>query len=234
MQLEELFRRLSFGELSNLSIGSEGSGSIPEESHGKVIQYANEALLRIYSRFLLKSKDLIIEQVRHITNYQLHKQFAESSGSDVKWPYIKDLPDEPFTEDVIKILAVFDGDGCKLPLNDRENKNSLFTPQPDVLQVPTPKAGIPLGVEYQARHPVLNTEDKYLSQELEVPFYLEGALQSFVAHKVFSHMGGGDNLVKSQEHEAAYEKICLEVLDKDLGNTTAHTSHSKLELRGFV
>lgn len=231
MKVEDLFSRLSYGELSNLSIGNEGRGSIREEDIPKVTAHVNDGLLRIYSRFVLSTKQLLVEQVRHITNYHLIPKFAESSGSDVEWPYIKDLPDEKFEGDLIRILEVKDDRGT-LPLNDTGNPRSLFTPYPQVLQVPEPRAGKPLSIEYQARHITLNNDD--LEQEILIPFVLEGALQSFVAYKIFSHMNGQDNQVKSQEHLNTYDGICTDVEARDLVNATTATSHYKLEERGFV
>lgn len=231
MKLEDLFSRLSYGELSNLSIGNEGRGSIREEDIPKVTAHVNDGLLRIYSRFVLSTKQLLVEQVRHITNYHLIPKYAESSGSDVEWPYIKDLPDDKFLGDLIRILEVQDDRG-KLPLNDTGNPHSLFTPYPQVLQVPNPRAGKPLSIEYQARHITLNNDD--LDQEILIPFVLEGALQSFVAYKIFSHMNGQDNQVKSQEHLNTYDGICVDVEARDLVNATTATSHYKLEERGFV
>lgn len=231
MKVEDLFSRLSYGELSNLSIGNEGRGSIREEDIPKVTAHVNDGLLRIYSRFVLSTKQLLVEQVRHITNYHLIPKFAESSGSDVEWPYIKDLPDEKFEGDLIRILEVKDDRGT-LPLNDTGNPHSLFTPYPQVLQVPEPRAGKPLSIEYQARHITLNNDD--LEQEILIPFVLEGALQSFVAYKIFNHMNGQDNQVKSQEHLNTYDGICTDVEARDLVNATTATSHYKLEERGFV
>lgn len=242
MKVEELFRRLSYGELSNLAVGTEGSGAIEEAKYPQIILYANEGLKRLFTRFMLREKDVMIEMVSHITNYHLRKKFAETTGSDTPWPYIKDLPDEPFEEDVVKILGVYDSMGRKLPLNDMEDKTSLFTPQPDILQVPDPKAGQALGIAYQAYHrPLFHgaeggtvDQETVLEQEIEIPQFLEGALQSYVAYKVYSHINGQENQMKSQEFLGTFTEICIEIEDRDLVNSTYHTSHSKLEQRGFV
>lgn len=232
MKIEELFSRLSYGELSNLSIGNEGRGSLKEEDIPKVMAHINDGLVRIYSRFVLCTKQLMIEQVRHITNYHLILKFAESTGNNEPWPYIKDLPDEPFLGDVIRILEVYDSMGKEYVLNDKDDPTSLFTPAPQVLQVPNPKAGQSLGVAYQARHTSMDNND--LDVEIDIPFVLEGALQSFVAYKIYSHMNGQDNQAKSQEHLNTYEGICVDVEERDLVNATFATSHHKLEERGFI
>lgn len=244
MKLNELFRRLSFGELSNLSIADGGEGTLVQSKHPRIIQYTNESLLRLYSRFVLKENDLIIEQVGHITNYHLRREFAESiAGNDgnpelMSVAYIKDLPCEPFDNDVIRIMEVFDSFGCLLPLNDPDHPESLFTPQLDTLQVPRPKHGVALGIRYQARHPIIRDKiirenEDLLEQEAEVPFFLEGALQALIASKVYSHMNGQENNVKSQEFLATYEMICQEIEAKDLASQTISASHSKLIQRGF-
>lgn len=232
MKLIELLSRLSYAELSNLSIGNEGRGSIKEEDIPKLVSHINDGLVRIYSRFVLCTKQLLIEQVSHITNYHLIPKYAESTKGDVPWTYIKDLPDEPFKGDVIRILEVHDSMGQEYVLNDKDDPNSLFTPAPQLLQVPNPKAGQNLAVLYQARHDYVENDD--LEQEIFIPFVLEGALQAFVAYKVFSHMNGQENQVKSQEHLNTYDGICSDVEERDLVNTTFATSHHKLKERGFV
>ena len=242
MKVEELFRQLSYGELSNLSVGTDGSGAIQEDKYPQIIQHTNAALRRLFTRFPLREKDVMIEQVAHITNYHLRIRFAESYGADVSYPYIKDLPEEPFVEDVVRILRVHDSTGRPLMLNDVGNPQSLFTPQPDVLQVPNPHAGVALGVVYQAYHAPLvdgqdgtsTTPEEVLNQEVEIPAFLEEALVAFIGYKVYSNMNGQENLVKSQELMATYEAACAEIEAMDLVNSTFHTSHSKLEQRGFI
>jgi len=234
MKIVELFRRLSYGELSNLAIANP-DGTLVEEKHPQITQYVNEGLLRLYSRFILEEKVLLIEQYEHITSYHLKNRFAESAGADIAYPYIKDMPDEPFLGDVIRILSVSDENGVAKILNDKDDSNSFFTPQPDILQIPNPIEGQPLSITYQARHWTLDDRiGKILKQEIDVPFFLESALQSYVAYKVYSDMNGVENIGKSQEKLAAYEQICIETEMKDLINQSFHTSHTKLEQRGFV
>jgi hypothetical protein len=254
MKISDLFRRLSYGELSNLAISAEGSGTLVETKHAQIIQYANEGLLRLFSRFNLREKHLLIEQVAHITNYHLKVEYVERANvltpvlplaepaefpPLVQFKYIKDRVDDPFEEDVIRILEVHDSLGNKFVLNDHGRPESLFTPQPDVLQVPNPVVGQALGIKYQARHPILrhealNEDDDIQDQEIELPFYLEGALQAFIGSKVYSHMATQESLIKSQEYSRTFELICLETEQKDLVNQTFSTSHNKFYQRGFV
>lgn len=235
MKVEDLFSKLSYGELSNLNIGNDGRGSIQDEAHPKLIGYIDEGLLSLYGRFVLRENDLMIETRKHITNYHLVAEYAESSGSNVPYPYIKDLPGEPFENDVIKILTVFDMYGNKVPLNDVDHPNSMFTPMPQTLQVPRPVEAAGLSIGYQARHlPLVQDGDDLLSQNIVLPFVLERALQFYVAAKVYSHINGQENAAKSLEHMQSYEQVCLEVQSNDLVSQSFSTSHSKLNDRGFV
>lgn len=238
MKVVELFRQLSYGELSNLSVSNSGSGEIQQEKWPQLIQYANDALMALYSRFVLSEKHVLLEQVAHITNYHLRPKYAESSSSTAEWPYIKDLPEEPFIGDVIRILRVQSVEGWPYPLNDAGRADSLYTPQPHILQVPRPQAGEPLSIVYQAQHRILDDRetgpDNILDQIIDLPHYLENALKLFIAYKVFGHMNGQENSAKSIEFLAAYEASCQDIERRDLVNQTSHTTHSKLEQRGFV
>lgn len=234
MKISELYKTLSYGELSNLSIGMDGVGSILEDAKPRILHYANEGLTRLYGRFILKEKDVMIELVDHITNYHLLRMYAESyfDPEEVRYPYIKDLFNEPFTEDVIKILSVYNGVGQKLPLNDNERSDSLFTPTGKILQVPNPRTGVSLSVLYQAKHPELLPNDE--DQDIHLPQVLEGALVAFIAYKVFSHMNTDVSTAKAQEHMSVYASVCDEVEQHDLVNSSISTTNSCFRKRGWV
>lgn len=234
MNVAKLFSQLSYGELSNLSMGLNGAGTIQEPDQPKVITYANEALIRLYSRFNLREKDVLVEMVEHITNYHLISRFAETKyDPDIEpYPYIKDLPLEPFADDVIKVLAVYNSFGRELPLNDPESCDSVFTPQANVLQVPKPVAGQALSVHYQAKHPVLSESDQ--EQEILLPDVLIGALTAFIAYKVHSHMNTQEASAKAQEHLSIYESIVESVKDSDTASTSISSTNSRFHKRGWI
>jgi hypothetical protein len=236
MNLLELFRRLSYGEFSNLKLGASGVGTIVEDDHPKLVNHINEALLRLHSRFLLRENMLFLQMQEHLTYYYLLKRYARSQLTDPPCPetphlYIMDNVNEPFQEDVIKVLQVIDQDGCVLPLNDAENTYSLYTPQPNLLQIPAPVEDRALAITYQARHPLLAHGD--LCQEIDLPFVLEGALQAYVAAKIFRHMNGQENNAQSAEHMAMYESVCTEVEEMDLVSQTNFQTPVKFDRRGW-
>jgi hypothetical protein len=234
MLLEDLYRRLSYGELSNLALSSEGSGSILEGAQPRIVVYAEEALVRLYSTFILKTKSVILTPLDHITHYHLKKRFAFSQRnvSNEDFYYIQDLDDEPFAEDVIKVLEVFDEVGNEVPLNDAEQPLSVFTPQALMLQVPTAWNGQVLSLLYQASHPKLDARNP--RSIIELPDVLDGALTAFIAHKVHSHMNTMESSAKAQEHLSTFTGICTDVVDKDLVATSILRSNSRFHKRGWI
>lgn len=234
MKVEDLFKQLSHGELRNLSMSNEGNGTIRVTDQPSIIDYANDGLLQIYTEFALREKDVLIKQVIHITNYHLLSRYAKSNPDRLPedYGYIIDLPNDPFMDDAIKILAVFDQDGRERPLNDREHRASFYTPYPTILQVPRPIAGEPLGIQYQAMHPKL--EYGVLNATIDLPSVLQPALKSFVAHKVYLHMNTQENSAKSQEHFSSYQSVCNTVKENDAANKSSATTSSNFERNGWV
>lgn len=232
MNISDLYEKLSYGELSNLSISEEGSGTIIAAKRPRIIHYANTALLRIFSRMLLKENSLLITQLENITLYRLDKKHSVTNPVAGYYSYIQDTADNLFDNDVIRITSVYDHNGIELPINDIDDPLSVFIPQPDVLQLPNPVEGAPLGVSYQARHAPLSYNTP--SQVIEIPETLEEALTALIAHYVFSHMNSQEAAAKGQEHLARYEAIVSEVTDRDLLTESSSTSSNRFSRNGWV
>lgn len=236
MNLNGLFHALALGELSNLAM-SEGGTIIPEK-RPQVVTYTNEGLLALYSKFVLSEKGMLIEMREAVTNYHLLKRYALSQydennpPSRYHSPYIVDNVAEPFQEDVIKVLSVYNSFGMKIPLNDLENCLSVFTPQSTVLQVPYPIAGQALSLEYQAKHATLNHCN--CEDEILLPEVLHAALRAYISSKVFMHMNTQENTAKGQEHMMVYEGACVDVVEKDLVSTSSSTTNTRFNKRGWA
>jgi hypothetical protein len=234
VNIQQLFADLSFGELSSLTLAQEGAGLITDAGKERVIRFANEGLLKLHSRFILRQNDVIIEMVEWITSYHLLLKFAQSQQgvSTQRHLYIQDLFEEPFQEDVIKIQNVFDSDGCELPLNDEGSDASVFTPQINVLQVPHPVAGKALSVVYQAKHPTLTLAD--LNQEIELPDVLMPALRAWIAWRTFGQVNTQESLGIAAGHQASYEATCNEVIINDLVGTSQSQTNNRFQRNGWI
>jgi len=232
MDINNLFEKLSYGELSNLSISDEGSGTIVAAKRPRIIHYANTALLRIFSRMLLKENSLLITQMENVTLYRLDKKHSVTNPVAGYYSYIQDTADNLFDNDVIRITSVYDQNGVELPINDLDDPLSVFIPQPDVLQLSHPVDGAPLGVSYQARHAPLNYNTP--SQVIEIPEVLEEALTALISYFVFSHMNTQESAAKAMEHMTRYEAIVSEVIDRDLVIESVSTSSNRFARNGWV
>jgi hypothetical protein len=232
MKLSGLLRQLSFVELANLSLSGEGSGTIVSGKVPQMVAHVNEGLLRLHERFQLRENFLILELVGHITDYRLEAPYALSNEtSTVPHRYIIDY-ETPFEDDVIRVTSVKDGWGRDFPLNDEFACGSLFTPQPTVLQVPTPVTGVPISVTYQASHKVLGETD--LDQQFSIPKVLEGALRAYVAYLVFTSIGNSDAKDKALANQAKYEEICARVEQDNSLGTSPTSSSSQFERNGWI
>lgn len=236
MNVNNLFNDLALGELSNLSV-TENNTIVPQK-RPQIVSLANEGLLALHSRFVLKEKDMIVEMREGVTNYHLLRryawsQFKEDSPPD-RWnmPYIMDMIADPFQEDVIKILSVYNSFGQKMPLNDTEEPMSVFSPQSNLLQVPFPIPVQSLGIEYQAKHTLL--DHCHCDEDILIPDVLWRALKAYIASKLCMHMNTQEMTAKGQEHAINYETICQEVVEKDLVNTSSSTTNSRFSKRGWI
>lgn len=235
LNLAGLLQKLSFGPLSNLAIGMDGAGTCDPNKIPALVGHINEGLLHLFSKFVLNERNMIIQMSEVITQYKLTSARARSNPSSdpLQFQYIIDSASDPFTDDLLKVLQVFDDAGREIILNDQSVYGSIFTPQFNVLQIPIPVDGQPLYISYQAKHTILNSTD--LNQLVDVPDVLIEALVAYTAHKVFFHMNGQEHSIKAKEHLDKFNMIVAEVLDKDLLNSSISTNRlTKFHERGFV
>jgi hypothetical protein len=233
MNVEQMYEALSYGELSNLALSGEGSGLILDEKKPQVLLALNEGLLRLHTKFVLREKEVIIEMVRHITNYHLLARFAHYTTPVVeRWTYIRDMPNDRFVEDVLKVTGAYNTYGQALPLNDSEQDLSIFTPQLNMVQIPRPVHGSAVSLLYQARHAELLLDTP--EQDILVPDSLMGALRAYLAYKIYSQLGTQEATVKAVEHMNTYEAICNEVETHGMTLGNPSTTNVRFDKRGWI
>ncbi len=234
MYLKDYLTELSYKELSNLALSDNGSGTIKPDRIPFVVSCINEALLRLYSKFMkfmLKERRLIVEPRKSLTQYNLNPASAYSTTLSIN-KYIVD-GDHPFTDDLIKVLEVSDRYGRNIPLNNASNSMSVFTPRPDVLQVPNPSLyGGLLSLIYQARHPVLNFEQNP-NQEIELPDTLMGALSAYVAYSVYNCINTEEATNAAQKYMQMYVALIQETTETDTMNTSISQDNSRFLKNGW-
>ena len=232
MNLSQYLTELSYKELSNLSLADSGSGTIKPEKIPFIVSCINEALLRLYSRFVLKERSLIIELRDYLSEYHLDSRHTVSQGHVSEDRYIID-EEHPFLDDLIKVLDVYDEHGLRVPLNNASNPMSVFTPRMDVLQVPNPFAyGNILSLTYQARHPSLNFHRNPM-QEIELPDNLYGALSAYVAYSVYNTLNTTEATGAAQKYMQMYAALVQETVENDTANSSISQDSSRFRANGW-
>jgi len=151
MLLSEIFDQLAYGEFSQLQLGGANSGTIDIDSYPRLITLINNGALALHTLFPLKYDRAIIDLYEHITRYQLHYDYALSNvASNQAYKYINDLGGNNFVNNIILITDVKNEEGVSLSLNTPQDINSLYTPEPNVVQVPYPIEGNSIEVIYRA------------------------------------------------------------------------------------
>lgn len=234
MNLTELYRRLSLGELSNLSIGNEGGGSITDRGKPKIVLHANTTLKKLYARFNILEKQLVLETRPHRTEYHLHPQhaFTQISDSNPHECFIIDNDERPFTGDLVRPVEAFDNSGQRYVLNEDGSYFSLYYTKPEVLTIPDPLLGQVFAVSYQALHPELLDGDD--EQEISIPSVLETALTAGIAGEIYKNMNTQEASMNASLHYATYEDICGRVEQNDLLARTRSNTGFKFEQNGWI
>lgn len=236
MLLSELFKQLSHGELSRLSVGASGTGEIQEEHYEALLSHINLGLTELYKRFPLRMQEVVIQQYDHIQTYKLSTDYAQTNTASTQpIKYIEDSVYEPFTGNVLRIEKVIDEDGQTLFLNDDTQYWSVHTPSYDTVQVPLPEAENQMIVTYRADHDIISMGDN-TPAEIDVPIPLSHleALLHYVAYRAYTNVpsfeGGGSD---SNNYLAKFEASCSRITNLNLINNDTPTN-LKLHDRGWV
>jgi hypothetical protein len=230
--VSELMSRLAYGELSNLKMGDLNNGTIRAENVPAVLMQINKALKDIFTRFLLSSREIIIDSQAHITFYYLRTQFAQSNvDSEEEYLYLNDSAGEPFDGRVVKVLAVYDAYGRQLYMNKQQEPLSIFTPEYDCVQITAGHQTDQFVVVYQALHPVVTLDPDSI---IYIPPSLENSLVLLTASKIYGNMSGPANASRSAILHQEYEASLMLAEIKDTASISENMSNSKLDNAGFI
>lgn len=232
MRLNQLLKELSYSEFANLSVGESGTGEIKEHRIPSVVSSINDALLRLYSKFLQDHKQLILIKLEDQIKYVLDSRFAESTGAPV--PYILDAGN-PFTDDIIKIVSIQYRDP---ELNEFLDVDKRFRRKPITVNVPKTvnlPAEVPvdelLYVNYRASHPVVVLDE---DTEIICPPSAIEAVKAYVAYKEYASMNTETSVAKGQEYLGLFNTICDEIVDRDTIGVTEEFRDTRFQDRGYV
>ena len=237
MRLIDLFDQLTYGELSQLSMGGVDELGIQIEHYPKIITHINLALTEVYKRFPLNSGEVEVQMVDGIQTYILSSDYAVTNTASTKPnKYIVDTEIEPFEDDVLRVEKVIDEEGKVLYLNDTQEAWSVFTPAYNKIQVPYSDSANTVFVTYRADHkkiPKDLTEEDIAAYEVDVPLsHLEPVLL-YVAGRIHTAMSTVEGVNEGSVYMARFEASCNKITDLNLFNND-NTTNTKLITRGFV
>jgi hypothetical protein len=239
MNLNECLNKLAYGKISNLAFCQ--NGEIKPEYIPKLVDAVNEALIRIYTVLPIREQNVMVELQESRTEYPLTSEHSVRNNpagevSDYYY-YIRDTEENPFTDDILTILEVWDDLEQRRPLNDPDDPLTVYTPAPNVISVDYTKVNDPLEVRtlnviYRARHKRLAQDD--FTVEIKLPDSLIGALLSYTAYLIHSDMNTENALANAQKYLAEYQSIISEVQMQSVLNQDKPVLDQKFIRRGFV
>jgi len=244
MKLKEIFDGLTYGELSQVSIGGGKAGEILVSAYPRVLNHINLGLTALFKRFNLKEGRLTLELQPNMRTYKLHSLYAVMNSKTAPVKYIKDTLDSPFKDDILKVERVLTDEGIELPLNDSMDPLSVTTDSQLVLRVPKAildgtaegLATENLELVYRAKHPNIVVPLGYFDParvEVSLPDTHLQALLFFVAGRAHAPIGMREEFNASNNFMARYEAECVQ-LEND-GNEIDQGSQSfKLFRNGWV
>ena len=223
MKLQDIFDQLSAGEFSQLSIGGADAGVIDDTNYLKVLGHVNLGLTALFTRFTLKEGRIYVPLVDNTETYVL-------------------IP-----ADILKITNVETDAGFEMPLNQKSDMYSCFTPSLATLRFPeivVEQGGdLPdllktegFTVVYRANHPKLALEMGVLDPltvEVELPSSHLLPLLYFVASRVHNPIGMNNEFHAGNSYYKKYEAACQELemrgIQVDQGD-----QNTRLERGGWV
>lgn len=212
MKLSEIFNHLTYGELSQLSLGGTVNGEIPEAKYLALISSINLGLTALHTRFYLKEGQLKFVVSGKGATYDLER------------------------DDILKIEQVFTEERHELGVNDYTDPYTCLTPTLRSLTIPevmvTKGPDLPeelitdvLRVVYRANHPVIPYDLDPGLYEVVLPYSHLQALLYFVASRHHNPIGMINEFHSGNSWAAKYEMECtrleLKNIQIDQGQSSA-------------
>lgn len=239
MTLGELIDSLTEGHLRGTGM-VEDDQTLDPSFRPTLIGHVNKGLTRLYTRFCHEKAFLTLELQEGIHTYHLSKLHAvtdATSGND-RVRYIKDTEAEPYDGNLIKILGIQelgvddttledspDGDSEMLIASEDSRRDRVKMMTYNKFYIRTVKDKRLLRVEYQRRHVPI---DSNASDDVEIVLFptLEEALEMYIAGRVYTGIGGEQNMLKGSFNFKEYERLCqMSKADDMTADSESNQSH---------
>lgn len=202
MKVGAFIRKLSNTTLRNLGV-TEGitQRTLNEEYREEIIEYINSGLLELFNKYQLKVDYIYLELQEGKTRYELTSEHDMANWHEpAREMYIWKDSIESFKDDLVKVLLIRDSYGYEIPLNDPNEVISVYTPEYNVLEVSAHLPAQVITVDYQAKHPVVSSDD----DEIRLPDSLYDVLAYYVAMQACSNMNGESSIANATKYAQLY------------------------------
>ncbi len=205
---------LAQGELSNTTIGN--TGVIEEADYAKILGHVNLALHTLSQRFILKTKEITLQQHADVSRYYIRSEHAGDTSELDDYTYLLYDEDMPLEDDLVKILSAYDSLGDELTLNDKYADEPIICVEPDVISMTPCDPVEQIVLVYQASYDkLIYTADLDPSKiQLDIPYFLITPILYFVANRVFSGITSSiaeGTTTPGMTYAAKYEVACREL-----------------------
>ena len=207
MRLQEVFDILKNTELKQIVEG---------EDNDKIISLLNLALIEVYAKFSILQEEQIITIEEGKTRYRL-----QDNSQKILQVMYRNTSNNP--------LLGYD-QFIEIPVNDLNDPESVFTPQPYVLHIPNPNKGRIYSIIQVVTPPYITKENLSTLDFLIPPQYLEPILH-YAAYRAYKSMNGSEQ-TEIGSHWRAYMMSCVEVYKQGLVQNGVYTN-VKLNDRGY-
>lgn len=238
MYLEEIFQHLTSGEYRKIKLGgsrSIGSEILPEDYH-IVLPAVNLAIYETHKRLPMRTESVTIQQYSNITFYRIHSDFAQTNTeSDMRYKYILDSKFFPYQDTLITVNHVYDMGGHVLPINDRNDLDTVYLPKHDTVQLPYPDNRYTFDVEFQATLPKIPISEDIdpKTYVLDLPTYALQPVLAFIQSRSEIGMIRGENIQAEFASLTKFETAC-QLIEKQSLIKPEGWSNTRIHDHGWV
>lgn len=232
--VEDIMTNLSLGELSQYAIGGYNSGGINTDDYPKVMSAINRGVNQLQADLSLHEDSVNLILIQGVLTYHIHSAHSLLTGTaDEK--YIWDSANKPFEDNILRIQQVYDGTGREIPINVRNDVDTVYTPSHNVIQFPYVKGEENISVVYTSYTKPTEVDSMAAAARtyLPIPDYCLPALYAFVASQMTAGMTTNQEISESQMWRNAYEQEVGKLV-RTPSNAPNSYQETKLHDRGFV
>lgn len=216
MRLNTIIRNARSRELKKLSA--------KDKTDEVIVDYINLAMIALYSRFQLRTEELVVALKTGKTIYKVDGTDVDVFRNGVQFE----------SDDVMGIIKAFNEEK-EISINKDSDPLSVYTVSYDTVQVPYAITGDYISLLYRAAPEEIEYQDSgdgtAVDVKVSLPMHMMEALLCHIGYSAFSSVDG-DNQVETDRYLNRFEKAVSELVG--LGLVPQDTLDFDLDRKGFM